>query len=133
MKLREREHGTDFEVNLTPLIDVVFLLLIFFVLTTTFQKEARLQIDLPTSSSSEQMPLKNPLEIAIDATGLILVGGEPDWKLRLQQDSAKPVPAPIVLREDRQTPHGSVVEVMNQARTLNLLNLSILTEHQRND
>ena len=128
MKLREREHGADFEVNLTPLIDVVFLLLIFFVLTTTFEKEAQLKVELPTASSAENHKLKDPIEIAIDASGKIQLQDGESWQQRLREESAQPQPAPITLRADRQAPHGTVVEVMDLARQLRLLNFSIITE-----
>ncbi|MBT3308696.1 MAG: biopolymer transporter ExbD [Gammaproteobacteria bacterium] len=135
MRLRERRNHDEIEVNLTPLIDVVFLLLIFFVLTTTFEKEARLHIELPKASSGEQSPLQKPAEIIIDADGTIeLLGSaelgspEVDWYSALKARAATQQDLAIVVRADRQTPHGAVVTVMDGARQLNLLNLSIITE-----
>ncbi len=133
MKLRERTHDADFEVNLTPLIDVVFLLLIFFVLTTTFQKEAQLLVDLPGSSSGESQTLQQQVEIVVDQEGGIMLQGSDheDWysqlKERLQHDPA----LKLVVRADRLAPHGSVVIVMDAARMLQLDNLSIVTEQKR--
>lgn len=130
MRLRERRRNDEIEVNLTPLIDVVFLLLIFFVLTTTFEKEARLKIELPESVSGEQSPLQEPAEIVIDAEGGIelLDHPESDWYSALKARAATDHDFAIVVRADRDTPHGAVVTVMDGARQLNLLNLSIVTE-----
>lgn len=133
MKLRERTHDADFEVNLTPLIDVVFLLLIFFVLTTTFQKEAQLLVDLPGANSAEPQPLQQQVEIVVDQEGTITLQGSDhlDWysvlKGRLQQEPG----LNLVVRADRLAPHGSVVIVMDAARQLHLTNLSIVTEQGR--
>jgi biopolymer transport protein ExbD len=133
MKLRERTHDADFEVNLTPLIDVVFLLLIFFVLTTTFQKEARLQVDLPGAASGESQPLQQMVEVVVDPQGRIQLQGSdhPDWysvlKGRLQQHPE----LSLVVRADRLAPHGAVVVVMDAARQLKLTKLSIVTEQKR--
>lgn len=134
MRLRDRRRNDEIEVNLTPLIDVVFLLLIFFMLTTTFEKEARLNIQLPSASSGEQHPTPTkPAEITISATGEIqLTGaeGEP-WRAALQQRASSDPETPIILRADRETPHHAVVEVMDGVRILNLFNLSIMTEQAR--
>ena len=63
----------EVEVNLTPLIDVVFLLLIFFMVTTTFNQQAELRVDLPEASSEEQALDVIPIEITIDTSGAYFV------------------------------------------------------------
>ena len=63
------------EVNITPLIDVVFLLLIFFMVTTTFNQQAELRVDLPEASTEEQALDVIPIEITIDTTGTYFVNG----------------------------------------------------------
>ena len=133
MKLRERTHDADFEVNLTPLIDVGFLLLLFSVLTTTFQKEARLQVDLPGAGSGEVQPLQQQVEIVVDREGRIqLQGGEHnDWYRLLKEALQQNPDLSLVVRADRLAPHGAVVIVMDAARQLQLNNLSIVTEQKR--
>ncbi len=132
MKLRERSHDADFEVNLTPLIDVVFLLLIFFVLTTTFQKESRLQVDLPVAGSGEPAGVEETLEIVVNQAGEIaLQGDEVGWLGRLKSRVAENPELSLVVRADRLAPHGSVVIVMDAARHLQLQHLSIVTEPAR--
>ena len=68
MKLRAR-HRPSPELNLTPLIDVVFLLLIFFMVSTTFDKEARIRVDLPEAATKDEAVQEQTLEITVDANG----------------------------------------------------------------
>ena len=59
----------EVEVNLTPLIDVVFLLLIFFMITTTFDRNAKIKIELPTTNSAVPVVQKDTMELLIDGKG----------------------------------------------------------------
>ena len=65
----KRQNKEAIEVNLTPLIDVVFLLLIFFMVSTTFTKENHLSLDLPEATAEDQQIAPNSLEIIITAAG----------------------------------------------------------------
>ncbi len=127
MQLRERERGTDFEVNLTPLIDVVFLLLIFFVLTTTFRQEVVLELDLPVATSATVADVPEPLRVVVTADGEITAAGDSAWRQRLALEAQREVPAPLWLQADRAAPHGAVVSVMDYAREVGVLKLSIVT------
>ncbi len=127
MKLQERK-SEELDVNMTPLIDVVFLLLIFFVLTTTFQKEARLKVDLPSSSAAEQNTLQEPIEITISSEGEIMLQGSGDWRAQLQQFAEGGSEHQLVIRADSNSPHGAVVQVMDAAQQFGIINLSIATE-----
>ena len=69
MKLRQTSSEDEPAVNLTPLIDVVFILLIFFMVSTTFQRESEIKIELPEASSEPVEEEKESLEIVIDADG----------------------------------------------------------------
>ncbi|MDH3900087.1 MAG: biopolymer transporter ExbD, partial [Gammaproteobacteria bacterium] len=62
------------EINLTPLIDVVFLLLIFFMVSTTFEHQSRIQIELPEATAAASKPDSESLEIIIDAQGRYFIG-----------------------------------------------------------
>src|SRR5210317_1383281 len=64
------------EVNLTPLIDVVFLLLIFFMVSTTFEQQSRIQIELPEATASPEELEEESIEIIIDAGGRYFIGEE---------------------------------------------------------
>ncbi|RTZ61153.1 MAG: biopolymer transporter ExbD, partial [Gammaproteobacteria bacterium] len=76
MRFRDETRNRDVEVNLTPLIDVVFLLLIFFMVTTTFRQETKLQIELPESSSEQSLSqTDNTLQVEINADGKFALKG----------------------------------------------------------
>ncbi len=132
MRLQDRKsEGVD--VNMTPLIDVVFLLLIFFVLTTTFQKEARLRVELPSTSAADHSMISDPIEITVDAAGEIMMQGAEDgaWRGQLSTIAAAGGERPLIIRADRQAPHGAVMSVMDVAQQLGILNLSIASENSR--
>jgi biopolymer transport protein ExbD len=135
MNLRP-ERREDPEVNLTPLIDVVFLLLIFFMVSTTFDREARLKIELPEASSEVTEAPKEVLEIAINAAGDFFIDEQKlvnrkaeTLKKAIQQTLGERRDLPVIIRADGRTPHQSVVTVMDAASQLGLLELSLATVH----
>jgi len=138
MNLRPGHKEETVEVNLTPLIDVVFLLLIFFMVTTTFDRHARLKVSLPESSAKASQQQAEPLVLSIDAKGNYflndrqLVNRQLDTlKQALQktigQDKKDYKDVTLVLRADANTPHQSVVRAMDAASQLGLTRLSIAT------
>lgn len=119
------------EVNVTPLIDVVFLLLIFFMVSTTFERQAELSIELPEATSEASSDKDAKIDIAIDASGKYYVNGRPlvnkQAKTLMQaiKDAANGKTAiPVVISADANTPHQSVVAVMDAARQLGLVRLT---------
>ncbi len=74
MKFR-RQAREDLSVNLTPLIDVVFLLLIFFMVSTTFTRETQLSVDLPEATGLARDEVPEQIEILIDETGQYRLNG----------------------------------------------------------
>lgn len=138
MNLRPGHKEESVDVNLTPLIDVVFLLLIFFMVTTTFDRHARLKVSLPESSTRATQQQAEPLVLSIDAKGNYflndrqLVNRKLDTlKQALQktigQDKKDYKDVALVLRADANTPHQSVVRAMDAASQLGLTRLSIAT------
>ena len=138
MNLRPGHKEETVEVNLTPLIDVVFLLLIFFMVTTTFDRHARLKVSLPESSTKASQQQAEPLVLSIDAKGNYflndrqLVNRQLDTlKQALQKtisaDNKDYKDVALVLRADANTPHQSVVRAMDAASQLGLTRLSIAT------
>ena len=121
------------EINLTPLIDVVFLLLIFFMVSTTFRKEADLQIQLP-EAAQQPVPLEHRLEVSVDAAGRYAVNGQAvagddvaSLKQAMQQAVAEVDDLPLMIRADAQASHQSVVKIMDIAGQLGLKRLGIAT------
>ena len=126
----------DPEISLTGLIDVVFLLLIFFMVSTTFEHQAVLKVDLPEAqnvSSPEDQP--NSFELVIDLNGQYylndrqLVDGKPaTLRAAFFEAAGENRNIPVILRADAQTPHHFVVTAMDVTAQLGFSRLSIATE-----
>jgi biopolymer transport protein ExbD len=137
MNLRPDKREESVEVNLTPLIDVVFLLLIFFMVTTTFDRHARLKVSLPESSAKAAQQQQEPLVLSIDAKGNYFLNDRQivNQQLETLKQALKKTIGPsadytdiaLVLRADANTPHQSVVRAMDAASQLGLTKLSIAT------
>ncbi len=135
MKFARRTRN-EVEVNLTPLIDVVFLLLIFFMVSTTFTKESQLSIDLPEASASPGTVAERTLEISITRSGEFAINDVAltNNKLQtlmnaLQKVSDGDNTLPLVITADSATPHQSVVTAMDAAGQLGFSHLSITTKN----
>ncbi len=128
----------DPTVDLTSLIDVVFLLLIFFMVSTTFERESVLKVDLPEASAvAEREELPESLELIIDAQGRMYLNDqrlidseERTIRAAIEQLAGANRDLPLILRADRETPHHFVVTAMDVAAQLGFLNLSIATDRQ---
>jgi biopolymer transport protein ExbD len=140
MRFSDR-NGDDANINLTPLIDVVFLLLIFFMVSTTFSKEAQLKIQLPQSSDQPSQPQDNLVEIQISAKGVYAVKGPDDDAAKqlvnttretltraLKQATQGRKELVTVIRADRRTPHESVITAMDITRRLGYTNITFATQ-----
>ena len=128
------ERREDIDLNLTPLIDVVFLLLIFFMVSTTFEKTSKLKIDLPEASAQATQQVNKKIVIGIDVKGRYYINDRQlvntqlkTLKLALLKIAGDNKEVPIVLRADAKTPHQAVVRAMDAASQLGLTRLSIST------
>jgi len=129
-----RQRREEVGVNLTPLIDVVFLLLIFFMVSTTFTRETQLSIDLPEASGEPGEAPERQVEILIDEAGQYRVNGQKlvDARLRTLQAAIYKISAgdttlPMVITADAQASHQSVVRAMDAAGQMGFVHLSITT------
>ena len=129
-----RRARQEVEVNLTPLIDVVFLLLIFFMVSTTFTKETHLSIDLPEASSQSIRAKDLQIEILITQEGGFWVNGvalinrkQRTLRSAIDKVSKGDIAIPMVITADPATPHQSVVTAMDVAGQLGFSGLSITT------
>lgn len=123
------------EVNLTPLIDVVFLLLIFFMVSTTFTRETRLSVELPEATGVAALSTAKTIEVSIAADGTYVVNGE--RLTRSDRDTLRTVLLPLsqqgtelpfIIIADASATHQAVVTVMDVAGRLGFANLSITTQ-----
>jgi biopolymer transport protein ExbD len=130
-----RKRRPDNGINLTPLIDVVFLLLIFFMVTTTFTKETRLLIDLPEASGEAADSSPTTLELVIAKDGSYAVNGQNlinrDIKTimaALRDASGDNAEIPLVITADAQATHQAVITAMDAAGRLGFKQLNIATQ-----
>lgn len=121
-------------MNLTPLIDVVFLLLIFFMVSTTFTRETQLSIDLPEATGVLREAQDKQIEILIDEAGSYRVNGKGlvDDRMRTLQAAIYKIAAgdttlPMIITADAQSSHQSVVRAMDAAGQMGFVHLSITT------
>ena len=132
MNLRRRRPA-DPEVNLISLIDVVFLLLLFFLLSTTFNQQSSIHVDLPKASAQQEKVQEDAVTLAIDAAGEFYVNGQ--RVVNRQVESLKRAlmnvigvgKPPLVISADAKTPHQAVITAMDAARQVGLVHLSIAT------
>ncbi len=138
MNLRQAD-GDEPEVNLTPLIDVVFILLIFFMVSTTFQKESEIKIELPEASADPVEEKEDVLELVIDAEGRYFIEQQQvvntelnTLKKAIGKFLGERTGIPVVIRADRKTPYESVVRAMDATSQLGLVKMSLATSQPEN-
>ena len=126
---RRRDEST---VDVTPLIDIIFQLVLFFMVSTTFISSPGIDVDLPRSSSQTILQDENDLEVWVTRDGGVQVDETPvDWSgLRAAFTGAqKRNPRTLVIiKADKDVDHGRVVAVLDLARSLGLSRLAIATE-----
>ena len=135
MNLRpQRREREETNVNLTPLIDVVFLLLIFFMVSTTFRKEADFDIELPEAFTESVPTEQQRLQVSIDKDGHYSVNEQglsgndiETLKSALIEAAGDNRKVPFVIRADATTAHQAVVRVMDAAGQLGFKKLAIAT------
>ncbi len=122
------------DINLTPLIDVVFLLLIFFMVSTTFNRDSELSIELPAASAEAQKRRPESIEVAIDVQGRFYVNGRQllntqsrTLRQALESAAGDNESPPIIISADAKTPHQAVVQIMDAARRLGFVRLTFAT------
>ena len=133
MNLRPRRRREDPELNLVPMIDVVLVLLIFFMIATSLRHEAQLDIRLPEASGQPMPNAIAQLEVSIAADGRYAVNGQTleshdpaTLKAALQAATGGRV-LPLIISADGRTPHQAVATALDVAGQLGIRQLSIAT------
>jgi len=131
---RGRDHDVP-EINLIPLIDVLLVIIIFLMLTTTYAKFSGLEINLPTADASKQAEQPNEVNVAVTAAGQVLINKTPltdsevktisEALRRAAGDATEPV---IVINADAKATHQSVVDVMQAAQSAGYSHISFATQ-----
>ncbi|MCE1240286.1 MAG: biopolymer transporter ExbD [Azonexaceae bacterium] len=131
----QRQGREEPEINLIPMIDVLLVIIIFLMLTTTYSKFAGLEINLPTADASQQNEQPNEIDVAVTASGQILINKSPlpggevaaisDALRRAAGGRADPV---IVINADAKATHQRVVDVMQAAQAAGYPHISFATQ-----
>jgi biopolymer transport protein ExbD len=135
MKLRGEKLKDDPEINLIPLIDISLLLVIFFMLTSTFMQEGRLKIELPQASLAPTGRQKSdPLVVTVTQSGTYrvndreLINSSPDTlRAAIQEVAGADRNKPVTVRADGRSTHQSVVTAMDVLGKLGFVRINIAT------
>jgi biopolymer transport protein ExbD len=125
----------ELEINLIPLIDVLLVILIFLMITTTYSKFAELQINLPTADAEKQLERPNEVNVMVSLDGRYVVNRSPyvfksvDDLAQIMKAAAGDQKDPVVvISADAKATHQSVIYVMEAARIAGLAHISFATE-----
>ncbi len=135
MKFQRGRQHEEPEINLIPMIDVLLVIIIFLMLTTSYSKVAGLEINLPTADASQQAEQPNEIDVAVTASGQILVNKSPlpsaeiaAISSALQQAAGGKADPVIVINADAKATHQSVVDVMQAAQRAGYPHISFATQ-----
>lgn len=130
----------DVDLNLTPLIDVVFLLLIFFMVSTTFERTSEINITLPQSSAELVESRPDSITVAVDAQGRIYIDDRPLVNAQTSsireglRNAAEDLTDPaIIINADAGATHQTVIRIMDAARQLSLTKLTFATRSEEEE
>ncbi len=125
----------ELNLDITPLIDVVFLLLIFFMVSTTFKHESEINIVLPTASDESVEIKENIIDIGLDVDGKIYINGKvlknsefETIKKSLSIITANKKDPPIVISADANVKHQAVIHLLDVLRQLDLVKITFATQ-----
>ena len=128
-----RPHKKDpIELNLTPLIDVVFLLLIFFMVSTTFDKDSRIKVELPTAATQdEKVEAEEVLDITVDSKGRFYVNQKEVINTNaeilqraIEKDVGTDRDMPVIITVDAQAPFQAAFKVMDVTSKMGFVNMT---------
>ncbi|RXJ88488.1 biopolymer transporter ExbD [Arcobacter sp. CECT 8983] len=129
-RFSQKNNKEETEINLTPMLDVVFIMLIFFIVTTSFVKEAGIEVNRPSAKTSQQkseanilIAIKNNDEIWIDKRMVDIRA----IRSNIERLKASNTQSSVVVQSDKDARTGVLVKVMDQVRLAGITNISIST------
>jgi biopolymer transport protein ExbD len=134
--MKRRGHLEDeAEINITPMLDIVFIMLIFFIVTTSFVKEKGLEVSRPSNSPPKEVKQdKGPIVIKIDASSLISVKGrilEPRAvEANLEREKAEKPESPLIVAAHPEADTESLVTILDAAKAVGIESVSVATSSQ---
>jgi len=134
--MKRRRHTDDeAEINITPMLDIVFIMLIFFIVTTSFVKEKGLEVSRPSNSPPKEVKQdKGPIVVKIDSSSLISVKGrvlKPGaTEAVLEREKAEKPESPLVIAAHPLADTESLVTVLDAAKAVGIESVSVATSSQ---
>lgn len=128
-RLGELEAGVKSEIDISPLIDVVFILLIFFIVTTVFVEETGIEVNKPRAATQQDLE-RNSILIGVSHTGQVFYGGREIGVAGVRSIVARLMrqePMPVIIQADRETPTEATVAVLDEARLAGAENVFVST------
>jgi biopolymer transport protein ExbD len=130
----------EVDLDITPLIDVVFLLLIFFMVSTTFEHNSEINITLPGSSKEMTEAKPDAVNVGLDSQGVVYINDKALANAQLETIKAALAEAlvglnepPVIISADANATHQSVVRVMDAARQLDLVRITFATQEIKDE
>ncbi|NPA51686.1 MAG: biopolymer transporter ExbD [Aquificae bacterium] len=130
MKLIDEDDKEISEINMTPFVDIILVVLIIFMVAATFIVEGKIKLNLPKSTTAETgKTIKDKIEISIDKTGKIFLNGKQTTKQQLKEflKTLKDKNTPVILRSDKDTKFQNVISIIDICREEGLENYIIET------
>lgn len=134
--MRRRHHTEDeAEINITPMLDIVFIMLIFFIVTTSFVKEEGLEVSRPSNTPPKEIKQdKGPIVVRIDSSSLISIKGrvvEPAAvQANLEREKAEKPESPLIIAAHPEADTESLVTILDAAKAVSIEAVSVATSSQ---
>jgi len=131
MARRHAINEEETEINITPMLDIVFIMLIFFIVTTSFVKETGIDVDRPPAHTAEPKPRGN-IMIAINSNGMIWMEKRQvelgQIRFMVEQAKSENPESSVIIITDKAAPTGQLVDLMDQVRLGGVTTISVAAE-----
>ncbi len=131
-RIRERDEA---EINITPMLDIVFIMLIFFIVTTSFVKETGIEVSRPSNTPPKEIKKnKGPIVVRIDATGHIMMKGRRldrrAVEANLEREKAVKPDSPLIIAAHPEADTAALVTILDAAEAVGIASVSVSTSRQ---
>ncbi len=132
MRRRFKKKSDESEINITPMLDIVFIMLIFFIVTTSFVKEISIDVNRPTKSPIKEQKKSDVISVRISAEGQVFVQDRlislDAVRANIESNLALKPQASVVVVSDRDADAGFLVKVIDQSRLAGASNVSLASQ-----
>ncbi len=131
--MRRKHHADDeAEINITPMLDIVFIMLIFFIVTTSFVKEQGLEVSRPSNSPPKEIKKnKGPIVVKIDSNGNIMMKGrmleDKAVEANLEREKAEKPDSPLIIAAHPDADTNALVIILDAAEAVGVASVSVAT------